>query len=81
MLSFRPAQPNDERRSKSSEESRRAQIDREQAMTPEARQAGAQRMADTVAFLRSGRLCARAESRTRPDKRDGGAGLLVRSAT
>lgn len=48
-----PAEPNDERSSKCSEESRRAQIAREQAMTPEARQAAAERLAELADLLRA----------------------------
>jgi hypothetical protein len=51
---FRPAQPNDERRSKCSEESRRDQVAREQAMSPADRQAVAERMAELAALLRPG---------------------------
>jgi hypothetical protein len=52
MADLQPAAMTNERRSKCAEESRHAQIAREQAMSPEARKAATARMADLNESLR-----------------------------
>jgi hypothetical protein len=52
-MKFRFVEPNDERASKCSEESRRAQIARESAMTDEQREIAVRRMQELIELMRN----------------------------